>query len=67
MTAKLNNVEKSVIGPAGDGLMGACQKGRAHKGQSCGLCSVALIVAWGQLRRNGRWAMRRMPCPECGR
>ena len=72
MTEKLQNVEKSASGlaggPASVGTV-PLKGGRdsESKGPSCRLCSVALLVAWGQLRRNGRWVMRRMPCPECVR
>jgi hypothetical protein len=64
MTAKLNNVEKCVIGPAGDGLLGACQKGRATKGQSCGPAFDKARAFWER-----QAASRRQPghCGRCGK
>ena len=64
MTEKLTNAEKCASGLAGDGLMGACQKGRATKGQSCGPAFDKARAFWSRQAEA-----RRKPkhCGRCGK
>ena len=64
MTAKPNSVEKSANGPAGDGFLGACQKGRATKGQLCGPAFDKARTFWARQQ-----ATRKQPgnCGRCGK